>query len=227
MATRFLCLLCLAASVHATAALAQDRIRISIKNEYLATLNFGVLGKGSRDGTDKVDGVLERRGGQYIGIVTADVDSKQQMSGLGGVGSCGPPDNRYENTQQLQVTGHSEDGFNPHVQSVDPATMTGQVSNKYLRLEFVPAPGRTLPPNPDPAQDHVINCHTMIETEAGKFLPLNDSRWTMKGGGYIIALPSSGKIKYTDRTVSGPGGEQIGPFHAEKSIWTIEVERLP
>lgn len=226
MATRFLCLLCLAASVNATATLAQDRIRISIKNEYITTLNFGVLGKGSRDGSDKVEGVLQRRGDQYSGIVTAVVGSTQQMSGLGGVGNCGPA--RYEGSQQLQVTGHSATGFNADVQSVNPATMTGQVSNQYLRLEFIPAPGTELqPPNPDPDQDQVIECHTMIETEAGRFLPLNDSRWTMEGGGYIIALPSSGKINYTDKTVPTAGGTQMGPFNAKKSLWTIEVERLP
>lgn len=226
MATRFLCLLCLVASVHATAALAQDRIRIDIKNEYHAKLNFGVLGKSSREGKDTVEGVLELQGSQYIGIVTADVDSTLHTAGLGGVGSCGPA--RYHNSQQLLATGHEEVDFNPHVQLVDPATITGQVSNKYLRLEIAPAPGTALqPPNPDPDQDQVIDCHTMIETEAGRFLPLNDSRWTTEGIGYIIALPSSGTINYTDRTVSGPGGEQIGPFQAEKSIWTIEVERLP
>jgi hypothetical protein len=49
----------------------------------------------------------------------------------------------------------------------------------------------------------------------------------MEGGGYIIRLPSSGKINYTDNTVPTIGGQQIGPFDAKKSIWTIQVERLP
>ncbi len=222
MATRILCLFCLAASLHSTEALAQERFRISIKNEYIVTLNFGPLGKGSRDGTDTVGGVLERQGNKYAGIVTASVNSTQTLSGLGGIGSCGP--GTYQNSQQLQVIGHEASGFNPTVQTVD---LTAAAGRKYLILEFIPPPGVALqPPNPNPGQDQVIDCHTIIETEAGRFLPLNDSRWTMAGGGYIIALPSSGTITYTDNTVAA-GGAKLGPFTAKKSIWTIRVERLP
>jgi len=222
MPSKKLCLLFLAVTLNAPVALAQDRIRISIKNEYNTTLDFGVLGKGSREGTDTADGVLEFQAGEYKGIVTAWVSSTQTLAGLGGVGSCGP--GTYRNSQQLQVVGRSVSGFNPAVQTV---TLNPATSTEYLSLEFVPAPGTALqPPNPDPGQDHVIDCHTMIETEAGTFLPLNDSRWTMEGGGYIVALPSSGTINYTDDTVSA-GGAQIGPFKVKKSIWTIQVERLP
>jgi len=222
MPSKILCLLFLAVTLNAPVALAQDRIRISIKNEYNETLDFGVLGKGSREGTDMTDGVLELHAGEYKGIVTAWVSSTQTLAGLGGVGSCGP--GSYRNSQQLQVVGRRVSGFNAAVQTV---TFNPAPSTEYLLLEFVPAPGTALqPPNPNPGQDQVIDCHTMIETEAGTFLPLNDSRWTMKGGGYIIALPSSGTINYTDDTVSA-GGAQIGPFKVKKSIWTIQVKRLP
>jgi hypothetical protein len=75
--------------------------------------------------------------------------------------------------------------------------------------------------------DLVIDCHTLIDTLSGiAFLPLNDSRWTMEGGGYIIALPSSGTLVYRDETVPTAGGAQLGPFSAMKSDWTITVERL-
>lgn len=216
-------------TINVTGPLAVGRgIRVSIKNVYEAELNFGPLGKGSRNGTDRAEGVLQRQGSNYVGVFTASVDSTQTMAGL--VGGCGP--SNYKDSQKLRVTGYPEDGFNPHVQTVDPATMTGQSSNEYLRLEFVPA-SRTSqqPANPDPGQDTVVSCHTLIENEdtvqsGMMFLPLNDSRWTTNGVGYIIALPSSGTIKYTDLTVSKPGGEQIGPFKARKSEWTIEVERL-
>lgn len=57
-------------------------------------------------------------------------------------------------------------------------------------------------------------------------MPLNDTRWTMEGGGYTIRLPSSGVLDYTDKTVA-TGGQSLGPFNAEESIWTIQVERLP
>ena len=73
----------------------------------------------------------------------------------------------------------------------------------------------------------MIDCHTLIDTVSGiAFLPLNDSRWTTEGVGYIILLPSSGTLGYTDLTVDSPAGHQIGPFKADKSVWTIEVERL-
>jgi hypothetical protein len=203
-------------------------IRISIKNEYVAKLNFGPLGKGSRDGTDTAAGVLQRHGNKYVGVVDAAVDSNQTLSGL--MGSCGPA--RYRDSQKLRVTGHPADGFNQYSQTVDPATVTGQASNQYLALEFAPetmTSQQTSPRLPEQMlPDLVVSCHTLIDTLSGiAFLPLNDSRWTMEGGGYIIRLPSSGTIHYTDRTVPATGGAKIGPFDAEKSVWTIEVERLP
>jgi hypothetical protein len=134
------------------------------------------------------------------------------------------------------VIGHPASSFNANVQSVYSATMTGQASSEFLSLEFAPEtmtsqqPGPRLPPSgpQDPfLEDLVISCHTLIDTLSGiAFLPLNDSRWTMEGGGYIILLPSSGSLHYTDKTVESPAGAQIGPFTANKSVWTIEVERL-
>lgn len=203
-------------------------IRISIKDEYVAKLDFGLLGKGSRKGTDTAVGVLRRQGNTYVGIVDAAVDSEQTLSGLGQ--SCGPA--TYRGSQKLKVIGHPVDGFNPLVQTVDAATMTGQASNEYLALEYFPEtmtshqtslrlPEQMLP-------DLEISCHTLIDTQSGiAFLPLNDTRWTMDGGDYVIRLPSSGTIRYIDKTVPAAGGAQLGPFHAEKSVWTIEVERLP
>ena len=209
---------------------ASGAIKISIKNEYEAKLDFGPLGKGSRDGTDRAEGVLRPDGDKYVGTVDAVVVSHQTLAGM--VGSCGPA--TYEDSQKLQVTGHSVSGFNPAVQSVsnNQATSTGRPSNKFLLLEFVPATRTTQQPsNPPPNQDMIVNCHTLIESEATAqsgmaFLPLNDSRWTMKGGGYIIVLPLSGVLEYTDTTIAA-GATFPGPFKPQKSIWTIRVERLP
>jgi len=226
-------------TVTVTAPSGGGEIRISIKNEYDAQLDFGALGRSSRQGTDRAEGVLQFQGGQYVGIVTASVNSSQTIVGLiarrdGSTGSCGPA--MYQDSQQLRVTAHVEDGFNPEVQSVYPGTMTGQPSPMFLRLEFAPEtmtsqqPGPRLPPSgpQDPfLEDLMISCHTLIDTESGiAFLPLNDSRWTMPGGGYIIQLPSSGTIRYTDSTVPPGAVAAIGPFKANKSVWTIEVERL-
>lgn len=239
MHSRILCLALLSASLNVTAALAGGAaasapaaapggIRISIKNEYEAELNFGPLGRGSRNGTDMAEGVLKRQGRDYVGIVTASVASDQFVKGLGM--GCGP--DHYEDLQKLKVIGHPENSFNPRVQSVYSATMTGQASNEFLRLEFTPEtmtsqqPGLRRPE--DMLPDLVINCHTLIDTLSGiAFLPLNDSRWTMEGGGYIIVLPTTGVLEYTDNTVAAGGGATIGPFQAKKSIWTIKVERLP
>ncbi len=261
MPSKILCLLCLAATLNVTGAVAQDDvvptppaptpgatptaapsattapapggIRISIKNEYEAKLNFGPLGSGTRDGYDKVEGVLKRQGSKYIGIVDAVVVSTQGVSGLGM--GCGPA--RFEDSQKLRVTGHPVGGFTSQVQSVtfNQATGTGRpsnASNEYLKLEFFPETMPTLQPDirlpQDMHPDLVVSCHTFIDTEFGiAFLPLNDTRWTMEGGGYVIVLPSSGVLNYTDNTVAAGTGATVGPFEAKKSVWTIQVERLP
>jgi hypothetical protein len=209
------------------AAGAGGRIRVSLKNEYDAKLDFGVLGKGSRKGTDRAEGILVKQGSQYVGTVTASVDPTQTLGGL--TGNCGPA--TYRDSQKLRVTGYPEGSFNPQVQSVHSASMTGQASSEFLRLEFAPetmTSQQTSPRRPeDMLPDMVVSCHTLIDTLSGiAFLPLNDSRWTMEGGGYIIVLPTSGMLRYTDKTVESPGGAQIGPFIANRSVWTIEVERL-
>lgn len=202
-------------------ATAQDRIRISIKNVYDAKLDFGPLGTGWRKGTDRAEGELKRgEAGYYSGIVQAVVTSEQQIKGL--VGSCGPA--HYEDSQKLRVKGHPVDGFNPESQTVDVTAMTGQnLPGKYLMLEFAPETPPTQVPN-KPGEDKIVNCHTLIERAYGIFLPLNDSRWTMEDGGYVIALPSSKTIDYTDETAEGL---KMGPFIANRSVWTIQVERLP
>jgi hypothetical protein len=223
------------AAAPAAAAPASGAVRISITNEYEADLNFGLLGKGSRIGKDRAEGVLSSQGSDYVGTVDAVVESKQQLSGL--TGNCGP--GRYEDSQKLKVTGRSATGFNNLVQSV--SVTSGRLGSEYLVLEFVPETRTTQQPDRDPTEDEggdtVVNCHTLIETEATitnditgwsdiLFLPLNDSRWTMKGGGYIIALPASGVLEYTDTTIAS-GATFAGPFKPKKSIWTIRVERLP
>lgn len=213
---------------------AQGGIRISIKNEYVAELNFGPLGNGTRTGTDTAKGMLKRQGSKYVGIVDADVDSTQRISGLGN--NCGPA--TYKDSQKLKVTGHPVDGFNSRVQTVafTQATISGappsNVSNEYLMLEFAPEtmtsqqPGLRRPD--DMLPDLVVSCHTLIDTLSGiAFLPLNDSRWTTESGGYIVVLPSAGVLDYTDNTVAAGTGATIGPFKVKKSIWTIQVERLP
>ncbi len=208
-------------------------VRISIKNVYDVALNFGPLGHGTRNGTDTATGVLGRQGSDYAGTVDAKVDSTQTMSGM--VGSCGPA--TYRDNQKLKVTGHPVSGFNSLVQSVTfsnaPAGASPiNASGEYLLLEFAPEtmtsqqPGLRRPEAMLP--DLVVSCHTLIDTLSGiAFLPLNDSRWTMDGGGYIINLPSSGVLDYTDDTVAAGSTLTIGPFKAKKSIWTIQVERLP
>lgn len=221
----------IAALGDSAAAAGPGAIRISITNEYEADLDFGFLGKGSRTGKDRAEGVLTPQGSDYVGSVDAVVESTQQLSGL--TGNCGPA--RYEDSQKLKVTSRPADGFNNYVQSV--SFTSGRPGGEYLVLEFVPETATTQQPqNRNPGEDTVVNCHTLIETEVTitdmttgwsdiLFLPLNDSRWTMKDGGYIIALPASGVLEYTDTTIAA-GATVAGPFKPRKSVWTIRVERL-
>jgi hypothetical protein len=238
MSPRAIFVLCLAGSLNLSAALAQvapkpprphapGGVWISIENDYEAELNFGPLGKGSRKGVDTAEGLLTRQGNSYSGTVKARVKSTQQLTGMLGVGSCPQPGQTgdYDDSQELTVIGHAVSGFNTDVQSVN---WTPSAGHEYLMLEFIPKTRSSMQPSsPNPGEDQIVACHTLIETPSGiSFLPLNDSRWTMDGGGYIIALPSFGSLNYTDNTVTSAGGAQLGPFNAKKSEWTIEVERL-
>jgi len=232
MATRHLCLLLLAISIPLAGAQttappapsAQGPVRISILNEYVVDLNFGPLGGGERHGTDKANGVLSWDGGKYVGTLTAGVDSWQTIEGL--VGNCGP--GHYEQTQELDVVGTDVTGFNPEVQNVtlNRATSTGAASSDYLLLKFTPGSAIPLPAR-NANGELSVACHTLIEMPQGPpFLPLNDSRWTMREGGYIIVLPASGVLNYTDDTASGVGHAYSPIFNVSKSLWTIQVERL-
>ena len=183
--------------------------------------------KAERAGTDEAEGVLEKRGAEYVGTVTAKVNSGQSMAGLMGTGCSG----RYSDSQELDVVGRRVSGFNPRSQTI---TFTGTnysptAGNEYLALTFKPSssPSRR-GATPSDSGDTVINCHTLIDTPSGiPFLPLNDARWTMPEGGYVIALPPEGTYNYTDTTVSGATGTTLEPFfNVTKSIWTIQVERL-
>ena len=143
MLSKILCLLFLAVTLNVPAALAEDRIRISIKNDYSVALNFGVLGKGSREGIDTAEGVLEFQAGEYIGIVTAWVISTQTMAGLGGVGSCGP--GSYRNSQT--IAGHRTPSKATSTARCSISHVQSRPANtEYLLLEFVPVPGTELQP---------------------------------------------------------------------------------
>jgi hypothetical protein len=207
---------------------ASGSVRVSIKNVYELSLNFGPLGKGQRAGTDEAEGVLEKRGAEYVGTVTARVRSGQSMAGHMGT-VCGG--GQYDDSQELNVVGRPVSGFNARSQTI---TFTGTnysptAGNEYLALKFTPKTRTTKEPaTRNMNEDVVIACHTLIDNPSGiAFLPLNDARWTMPQGGYIIALPPEGTYNYTDTTVSGATGTTLSPvFNVSKSIWTIRVERL-
>lgn len=207
---------------------ASGAVRVSIRNVYELSLNFGPLGEGRRAGTDEAEGVLEKRGAEYVGTMTARVRSGQSMAGLMGTG-CGG--GQYDDSQELSVVGRPVSGFNARSQTI---TFTGTnysptAGNEYLALTFKPNTSPSLRgATQNDSGDTVINCHTLIPTPSGiAFLPLNDARWTLPHSGYIIALPPDGAYNYTDTTVSGATGTTLSPvFNVSKSIWTIRVERL-
>jgi hypothetical protein len=184
------------------------------------------LGSVHRNGTDEVEGVLEKRGNEYVGTVTAKVDSRQTVRGMFGIGDCTA--GHYVDSQELNVVGRVVvSGFNARTQTVSAnATAAG---NEYLALTFTPTTRtRQEPATRNMNEDLVIACHTLIDTPSGiAFLPLNDARWTMPQGGYVIALPAEGVLNYTDNTVPGASGAAAAPLaNVTKSLWTIRVERL-
>jgi hypothetical protein len=56
-----------------------------------------------RNGTDEVEGVLQKRGNEYVGTVTAKVDSRQTVRGMFGIGDCTA--GHYVDSQELNVVG--------------------------------------------------------------------------------------------------------------------------
>ena len=135
--------------------------------------------------------------------------------------------------QTLKVTGRPVDGFNSLVQTIN---FTGQTVPFNQATGAVARPTRVtsiccwslcLRPCRASSQDRgfpgatdtdlVVACHTLIDTVSGiSFLPLNDSRWTMEGGGYIIVLPSSGVLTYTDDTVAAGHGVDHRAFQSQE-----------
>jgi len=220
-------------------------IIVTIKNEYNVDLNFGPLGKGNRKGTDNANGMLTRQGPDYVGTFSADVDSTQAVSGLG-TGCTG----HYKDSQNLNVTGHLVNGFpvvagNLALPLYGVTSYTGSASNEYLMLEFTPeTKSASQPARFDPVTNQLsVKCHDLIipqvddddtpssaapprNFDPGRFdgiafLPFNDTRWTTKGQGYIVRLPTSGILIYKDITA----GSALGVLTSKKSEWTITVER--
>jgi len=222
----------------------RDKIGIYIANDYDVDMNLGPLGNGHRNGIDEVSGILSGQGGTYTGTVDASVDSNQRVGGGIG-GGCG---GHYRDAQKLKVTAHFVDSFSNLIQRVDWTQSTGSPSSGYLMLEFTPL---TKPPSQparfDPVTNQLsVNCHDLIIPQGDDdvddsqyatpppnfdpsrfdgiaFLPLNDTRWTTKGQGYIIRLPTSGLLKYKD--IQPPGN--VGLFKLNKSIWSVQVMRAP
>jgi len=222
-------------------------ILVTIKNEYNVDLNFGPLGKGNRKGTDSANGMLTRQGPDYVGTFSADVDSNQTVAGLGT--RC---TGHYKDAQNLNVIGHAVNGFPLVNNRLDlplynVSSYTGSASNDYLMLEFVPETKTASQPAKFNSETNqlTVNCHDLIipqgnddedDTKYAKrptnfdpsvfngiaFLPLNDTRWTTKGQGYIIRLPTSGILVYKDVQVPGSA---FGLLTLKSSVWTISVER--
>lgn len=197
-------------------------IAIYIVNVYNVDLNFGPLGKGHREGIDEVSGKLTRQGSKYVGTVDANVDSIQSLGGLGR-GCSGS----YDDKQKLKVTAHKADPFVYNV-----SRYTGNPSNEYFMLEFAPAtkPGRQPATFNEETNQLSVDCHDLIippDFSGSAFLPFNDTRWTSLDEepkrGYVIRLPVSGVLTYTD--TQSPG--DAGLFKVNKSVWTIRVERSP
>jgi hypothetical protein len=184
--------------------------------------------------------MLTRQGPDYVGTFSADVDSNQTVSGLG-TGCTG----HYVNSQNLNVVARVVNGFpvvagNIALPLYGVTSYTGTASNEYLMLEFTPETRTARQPTSfDPVTNQLsVNCHDLIIPEPDEdappppnfvpgrfdgiaFLPFNDTRWTTKGNGYIIRLPTTGILVYKDIT----SGSAAGLLTSKKSEWSISVER--
>ena len=224
-------LLWVAATLNVTVAMAQGAaaptpaakpggIRISIKNAYTSTLDLGPLGKGWRKGIDEVVGVLKRQGNEYVGSVTADINALQKLSSP--LRNC--PEAATKGKQQVKITGRPVSGFGPfQTITYDRGASTGRETGEFLELRVWPETA--------PQMSAKDPCLELLEVEAGLFiLPLNDSRWALSEEGYIIVLPASGLLMYSDDAVAKRrlrSDPLKPPLDAEESLWTIRVERLP
>jgi hypothetical protein len=221
-----------------------DKIGIYIANDYDVDMNLGPLGNGHRNGIDEISGILSGQGGTYTGTVDASVDSNQRVAGGIGAGCAG----HYSGVQKLKVIAHFVDGFSNLIQQVNWSQSTGSPSSGYLMLEFTPSTKPPFQPTNFNAVTNqlTVDCHDLIipqgdddvddsayatrppgfdpsRFEGIAFLPLNDTRWTTKGQGYIIRLPTSGLLKYKD--IQPPGN--VGLFKLNKSVWSVQIARSP
>ncbi len=211
------------AVVFATASYA-DELHIRIENKYAAGFDLGFVGKGTRKGTDVVEGDLTQQpDGTWKGEVKADVDMNQELIGPLGA-TC--PMTQYLGKQKLKVVAFPADGFSPaQTIAFDSNAGPGQRSGKQLALKFeaAEAPSFTLPAQFDET------CVTLYQrTEHSfKFLPLNDTRWTEPRVHYIIELPESGLLVWTDDTVNPAQAEStpLAGFATADSHWKVRAER--
>jgi hypothetical protein len=180
----------------------EDTLRITIENYYDYTVPLPLPDRSSflhRKGKDSVQGVLARnQDGTYSGILHArssGTASGQAFLGLAGVAECDRPD-ISSGKQDVYVIGER----------------VGAVS---LLLRFYPA---SIP------EGHFTNCQALIDYAgddiagfaAGKYVPLNDTRWESPDVGIEIPIPDSpGDIidQYEDKYLYQPDDQMCSVFY--------------
>ena len=200
-------------TVHVSIGVAQETIHIRLAEAYFAQINIGI-GKAERsNGADTLQGTLTRQpDGTWTGEVEANVSFDQAMGGILGQG-C--PQQRFEGSQRLRMSGKPVSGFNSKVQSISHQSARPV---EFLLLSVRPAAAPKMTKGD-------TNCLSMYTYQDGSLLlPLNDSRWLPEAG-YTIGLPQSAVLEYEDNTVDTIGNG--GPDLPVKTFarWKVHVER--
>jgi hypothetical protein len=150
----------------------------------------------------------------WTGVVEAKVRFKQAMEAFG-VAVC--PEADYEGSQRLQLSGTKAGGFNPASQTI--IYSTGTADGGFLELTVQPV---------GPPVMNSMDCLSLYEDAAWSFplLPLNDARWNQLTSGYVIGLPQSGLVVYTDSTLRA-FQTNLNPAQpaGASSSWKIRVDR--
>jgi hypothetical protein len=190
-------------------AVAEDKIRIRIENNYVARLNLGFLVTGEREGTDILDGTLTLQpNGAWVGTVTAEAHiKKQELKGLGA--TC--PRAKFKGKQPVRMVAKpAPEGFSGY-HSISNQSGRTDAGHLVLEVEALADPTVELEEG---------DCIDMYQAgmNSPKLVPLNDARWTQPPYGYVIGLPRSGVLEYDDQTHQD---QALGESH-----WKVRVERL-
>lgn len=204
-----------------------------------------LVGGGTRDGSDTVDGLLARRqDGSYAGVIGAMTGAKQQIPGRAPTGApC--HDTWVLGSQRVYATiTKTESGVlgvaRNNLANYIWLDARGAATRRSFQAEPPDAGYYELKifPVTEPKFSYPDDCQVARPAQgrtghgARHFLPFNDAQWTTPGQGYGIGLRRVGPTTYTD-------DESVDPLTGDpkllaikqafmltgRSSWTIKIGR--